>query len=180
MKLYVIRHGQTEWNVLKKMQGSIDIPLNQKGIDQAYETKKRVDNINIDIIYCSPLVRAKQTAEIINEKRNIKVVYDERLKERNYGEFEGTQKTSFNYNDFWAYRKNLDWQKAENVQEFFNRIYNLLDEISKKHANQNVLIVSHAGVMKAVECYFNGIMHDEDIGPYLPENSSIKEYKKEN
>ncbi len=91
MNLYVIRHGQTEWNVMKKMQGSIDIPLNKKGIKQAYITKKNLDHISIDVIFCSPLKRAKQTAEIINKGRNLEIIYDERLKERNYGEFEGEQ-----------------------------------------------------------------------------------------
>lgn len=89
MNLYVVRHGQTEWNIMKKMQGSVDIPLNEKGIEQAYITKKNLENISIDIIFCSPLKRAMQTAEVINQDRNLEIIYDERLRERNYGEFEG-------------------------------------------------------------------------------------------
>ena len=61
MKLYVVRHGQTEWNILKKMQDSVDIPLNEKSKEQAYETKSNLENIDFDIIICSPLLRAKQT-----------------------------------------------------------------------------------------------------------------------
>lgn len=89
MNLYVIRHGQTDWNVMKKMQGSVDIELNEIGIKQAYITKENLDSISIDVIFCSPLKRAKQTAEIINKGRNLEIIYDERLRERNYGEFEG-------------------------------------------------------------------------------------------
>lgn len=176
MKLYVVRHGQTEWNILKKMQGSADIPLNEKGKEQAYETKSNLENIDFDIIICSPLLRAKQTAEIINSDRNLNIIFDDRLRERNYGEFEGTSKSSFNYNDFWAYNKNLKYSKAENVQDFFKRIYNFLDEIKINYKEKNVLIVCHAGITKAVECYANGMMKDEDIGPYLPNNASVQEY----
>lgn len=176
MKLYVVRHGQTEWNVLKKMQGSVDIPLNGRGKEQAEETKASLKNINFDIIISSPLTRARQTAEIINSDRNLNIVFDDRLRERNYGEFEGTSKSSFNYNDFWSYNKNLKYSKAENVQDFFKRIYDFLDEIKMNYYDKNVLIVCHAGITKAVECYANGMMKDEDIGPYLPNNASVQKY----
>ncbi len=65
MNLFVVRHGQTEWNVLKKMQGSADISLNDRGIEQAHLTKENLKDNNIDFIFCSPLIRAKQTAKII-------------------------------------------------------------------------------------------------------------------
>lgn len=176
MKLYVVRHGQTEWNVLKKIQGSADIPLNECGKEQAQETKLNLENINFDIIICSPLIRAKQTAEIINSGRNLDIIFDNRLRERNYGEFEGTSKSSFNYNGFWSYNKNLKYTKAENIQEFFKRIYEFLDEIKIRYSDKNVLIVCHAGITKAIECYAKGMMKDEDIGPYLPDNASVQEY----
>lgn len=176
MNLYVVRHGQTEWNVMKKMQGSVDIPLNEKGIEQAYITKKNLENISIDIIFCSPLKRAMQTAEVINQDRNLEIIYDERLRERNYGEFEGGSKQAFDYNSFWAYSKNLSYEKAENVQDFFQRVYQFLDDAKEKYADKNVLIVSHAGIMKVVECYANGMMDDCDIGPYLPDNASVLKY----
>lgn len=176
MKLYVVRHGQTEWNVLKKMQGSADIPLNEYGKEQAQETKAILENISFDIIFCSPLIRAKQTAEIINSNRDLDIIFDNRLRERNYGEFEGVSKSSFNYNDFWAYNKNLKYTKAENVQDFFKRIYNFLDEIKISYSDKNILIVCHAGITKAIECYVNGMMKDEEIGPYLPNNASVQEY----
>lgn len=177
MKVYVIRHGQTEWNVLKKMQGSADIPLNEKGIEQAQQVKSNLENVTFDVILCSPMIRAKQTAEIIKNERNLNIIFDNRLRERDYGEFEGTSKSSFNYNDFWAYNKNIKYAKAENVQEFFNRVYGFLDEIKNKYIDKNILIICHAGVIKAIECYANGMMKDEEIGPYLPDNASIQEYQ---
>ena len=70
MKILVTRHGQTDWNLDKKVQGKADIELNEKGRQQAEETKKLLDYKDIDLIICSPLIRARQTAEIIN-KENI-------------------------------------------------------------------------------------------------------------
>lgn len=176
MKIFVIRHRQTEWNVLKKMQGFADIPLNERGLEQANEAKINLIDKTYDIVFCSPLIRAKQTATIVNEDKNIDIIYDKRLRERNYGEFEGTNKSSFNYNDFWVYNKNIKYAKAENVQDFFKRIYNFLDELKLKYQDKNVLIICHAGVLKAIECYANGMMSDDEIGPYLPDNASVQEY----
>lgn len=177
MKLYVVRHGQTAWNVLKKMQGSIDVPLNDIGKKQAYETKLNLKGRKFDFIFCSPLIRARETAKIINSDRKLNIIFDDRLRERNYGEFEGTNKASFNYNDFWAYHKNLKYNKAENVQDFFKRIYDFLDELKANYSNNNILIVCHGGVTKAIECYVNGMMKDEELGPFLPSNASVLEYE---
>ena len=65
MKIYVIRHGQTNWNVEEIIQGKKDIELNEVGIRQAYEVKEKLNMLNIDLIMCSPLKRTKKTAEII-------------------------------------------------------------------------------------------------------------------
>lgn len=176
MNLFVIRHGQTEWNVLKKMQGLADIPLNNNGIKQANEVKKKFDELDIDLIYCSPLIRAKQTAEIINKNKKLNIIFDDRLKERNYGEFEGINKSTFNYNEFWAYRKNIHYKEAENIQDFFERINVFLQELKYNYSDKNILIVTHAGVLKAIECNIKGLMNDEDIGLYLQDNGKIIEY----
>ena len=87
--VYFIRHGETDFNLKGIIQGQLDIPLNETGIKQAYETKDKLTNLKIDIIFCSPLIRAKQTAEIINEKLNVPIVYDNRLKEFNAGDKQG-------------------------------------------------------------------------------------------
>ncbi len=177
MKLYVVRHGQTGWNLLHKMQGVVDIPLNQKGREQAMETKKNLNNINIDLILCSPLKRARETALIINEDKCVPIIYEGSLIERDYGEFEGVNRNDFSYDDFWAYSKNIKYERAENIQEFFNRIYKFLDEVKNKYNNKNVLIVCHGGVTKAIKCYADGMMSDEEISEFLPSNAMVLEYE---
>ena len=153
--IYVTRHGQTDWNVQKKVMGRCDEPLNETGLKQAEETKNSLLNTNIDIIICSPLKRAKQTAEIINEGRNIPIIYDERIIERDFGEFEGKQTKDFDFYGYWNYYKNEQYQRAENIQRFFERIYGFLDDVMKEYQGKNVLIVAHGGVSIPVNCFFN-------------------------
>jgi len=153
--IYITRHGQTDWNAQKKVMGRCDEPLNNNGISQAIETKNNLLNKDIDLIICSPLLRAKQTAIIINEDRNIPIIYDDRIIERDFGEFEGMQTSDFDFNGYWNYYKNEQYQRAENIQLFFERIYNFLDYIVKNYSDKNVLIVAHGGVSIPVACYFN-------------------------
>ena len=83
MKIYYVRHGQTDWNLAKKMQGGqTEKPLNETGIEQANETRKELENVKYDIIIRSPMHRAEQTAEIINQDRNVPTIVDERIRER--------------------------------------------------------------------------------------------------
>ena len=104
MKIYVTRHGQTDWNVQGKTQGRADIELNEVGIKQAKQTKEELKNIDIDLIICSPLKRAKKTAEIINEGRNIPIIFDDQIIERNFGEFEGEK---IKFDEFWDYKTKI-------------------------------------------------------------------------
>ena len=177
MKIYFVRHGKTEWNKLKKMQGVVDIPLNEEGIEQAYKTKELTDKIEFDCAICSPLIRTKQTLDIILKGRNIPVIYDERIIERNYGEFEGTTKNvDFDYDEFWNYTKNVKYKKAENIRDFFERIYGFLDDLKTKNYKK-VLLVAHGGVSRPLDCYFNGMMSDEKLATFIPENAKIMEYE---
>ena len=155
MKLLVIRHGQTDWNVQKKVMGRCDEPLNEQGLKQAEETRKILLNEKIDLIICSPLKRAKQTANIINKDRNIKIIYDDRIIERDFGEYEGMETKDFDFHGYWNYYKNEYYEQAENIQSFFNRVYDFLNDIQKNYKDKNILIVAHGGISIPVACYFN-------------------------
>ena len=155
MRLLVTRHGQTDWNVLKKVQGKVDISLNEDGKEQALITKDILDNEKINLIICSPLKRARETAEIINKDKNKKIIFDDRISERGFGEFEGIETNNFDFNGFWDYYKNYKYETAENIEDFFNRIYNFLDSILEEYKDNNVLLVTHGGVSIPIECYFN-------------------------
>lgn len=176
MKLLMVRHGRTDWNDLKKIQGCVDIGLNETGRNQAKETAKLLENENIDLIISSPLIRTKQTAEIINEGRNINIIYDERLKERDFGEFEGLTKKDFDYESFWTYSKNLKYEKAENIQEFFKREFEFLDEVKEKYKDKTILLVTHAGVTTAINSYFEGLPKENEMTKGRLNNCEVKEF----
>lgn len=176
MKLYIVRHGQTNWNKLKKVMGRSDEELNEEGIKQAIETKRLLENENIDLIISSPLKRAKRTAEIINENKNTQIIYDDRIIERDFGEFEGLTISEFDIDSFCDYYKNEQYNKAENVQEFFSRIYKFLDEIKEKYKDKNILIVTHGGVSIPIACYFNGIPKDGFLKDLALKNCEVKIY----
>jgi len=176
MEILLTRHGQTEWNLLKRVQGKADTELNEEGIKQAEKTRDYLKNEKIDLILCSPLKRAMQTTEIINQGRNIKVIIDERISERDFGEFEGMFKKDFNYNAFWSYKQNLKYDEAENITEFFRRVYDFLDSVKKEYDGKRVLIVAHAGVSIPVKCYFEGIPNQECLSSLHLENCEVVKY----
>lgn len=109
------RHGQTDWNLLGKIQGQTDIKLNDTGRNQAKETGMQIQNEKIDLIITSPLKRAKETAEIINKNFNVSIIEDDRLLERKYGRNEGSTKEDIqemekknpDVNELWNYNKNV-------------------------------------------------------------------------
>lgn len=176
MEILLTRHGQTEWNLLKKVQGKADIELNEKGIQQAEITRDSLREERIDLILCSPLKRAIQTAEIINQGRNIRMIIDERVSERDFGEFEGMPNTDFDFNAFWSYKQNLKYDKAENIKDFFRRVYNFLDNIKNEYAGKRILIVAHGGISIPVKCYFEGIPNAETLLPLCLGNCEVEKY----
>ena len=175
MKILVTRHGQTDWNVEKRIQGRTNIELNNKGIEQAYKTKENLENEKIDLIICSPLKRAKQTADIINKDRNIPIIYDERLLEICYGENEGRLHGDFDYDGFWSIINTHEYKDAENVNKFIQRVHNFLNDL-KNRKEENILIVTHNGVCRAINTYFNGIPNDNNIIDLGIKNCEVVKY----
>lgn len=163
MSIYITRHGQTNWNIERRFQGRTDNELNENGIKQAHEVAEKLDNVPIDIIICSPLTRAKQTAEIINEKRGIAIIFDNNLLERDYGELEGCYLKDYDFKNIWSYDNSQICNSGESVKDLFKRVYDFLDKLKKEYPNKNILLVAHGGISIAVNCYFNGIPEDGEL-----------------
>ena len=89
MKLYIMRHGLTNWNKIKKLQGRSDILLAQEGIELAEKVAEGMKDVDIDLVISSPLIRAKQTAEIVMAGRNLPMITDRRIIEMSFGDWEG-------------------------------------------------------------------------------------------
>ncbi|MBR3888733.1 MAG: histidine phosphatase family protein [Clostridia bacterium] len=179
MEILIVRHGKTDWNIQKKLQGRVDIELNEIGKMQARETAQLLENENIDLIISSPLKRAIQTAEIINESRNIPVIIDERIAERNFGVYEGRDVTTFDFNEFWSFKYPKDFEGAETLDDFFERVYTFLDELKEKYKDKRILLVTHGGVSIPVNCYFNGIPDEDNIFFLCMNNCEVAKFKDE-
>ena len=104
------------------------------------------------------------------------MIIDERVSERDFGEFEGMSNTNFDFNAFWSYKQNLKYDKAENIKDFFRRVYNFLDNIKNEYAGKRILIVAHGGISIPVKCYFEGIPNAETLLPLCLENCEVAKY----
>ncbi len=173
MKVYIVRHGQTTTNALSYHSLESD-DLTELGIKQAEELREQIKNMEFDIIICSPLIRTKHTADIININNN-KIVYDERIKERDPANLSGKSRENENREEYWNYYTTIQYGASENIQKFFKRIYSFLDELKTKD-HKNALIVAHSGVSKAFNGYFEGIKDGKFLNRGL-KNCEIKEYE---
>ncbi|MBE5756091.1 MAG: histidine phosphatase family protein [Clostridiales bacterium] len=173
--IYFVRHGETEYNRQGRVQGHLDIPLNAKGISQAEQAREVCKDKAIDLIYCSPLQRAKKTAEIINEYHNVEVVVDKRLIELYSGSVQGkTIKECTEEELKYAFNK-PEKNNGESLPDFFKRVKESYDDILA--LNKNVLIVSHGGVYRALYKIANNI-DGFDLEIETPKNAEVIEIKK--
>lgn len=130
-KIYIVRHGKTDWNVQGIMQGSVDISLNEEGIKQVKEMSKTIDLSSIDICMCSPLKRAKETAKLIVGNKK-KIICDELLRERNFGNYEG-KKVDFDLIfRQWDYKLNDKEGNIESIKDCLERAKKFLDKVKKE------------------------------------------------
>jgi len=155
--LYIMRHGRTDWNNRHKLQGNVDIPLNAEGMEMAKNAAERYKDVHFDVCYCSPLVRARRTAELLLEGREVPIVIDERLREMSFGEYEGTE-NCFEIPDcpirvfFKAPEKYVAPEGAESLEELFARTGAFLDEVALPAVEEgkDVLIVGHGAMNSAI------------------------------
>lgn len=173
MKIYLVRHGQVPHNA-SHQYNTKDEDLTDIGINQALEVKEKIKDIDFDIIYSSPLIRAKHTAEIITDNSK-SIVFDDRIRERSCGSLSGQPLEVTNREEYWNYYTDIQYGTSENIQDFFERVYSFLDELKNKDYKK-VLIVGHSGISKAFNGYFEGIQDGKFLDRGL-KNCEIKEYK---
>ena len=152
--LYIMRHGRTDWNDRHKLQGRTDIPLNGAGRRMAGEAAERYRNVPLDICWCSPLIRARETAEIVLRGRDVPILTDDRLREMSFGDYEGLE-NSFSIPDcpvnviFKApERYTASVGGAETFDELFARTGAFLREVIDPlmEEGKDVLIVGHGAM----------------------------------
>lgn len=178
MRVLLIRHGQTDWNKLGLLQGTKDIPLNETGLAQAEMARESLVNEKIDVCYCSPLIRTRQTADVILKDRDIPVVYDERIVERRFGVAEGKNNHEIDFDATWIPGRPPMYEGMETFEMLLERLSGFFDDIYSKHKDDTVLVVTHGGVSIVSGFYFCG-PPKTDRSEYFCKNCVVKEYIKE-
>ena len=176
---YFIRHGETRYNEQKRFQGSIDEPLNKRGIEQAYLAAQRIKNSNlpIDLIISSQLKRAYKTAEIISEELNTPLLVNPSIAEKNYGVLEGTYIADLQKNITANPTATIDptglpeLEGSESYAYFQQRVKNAIGETLMEHVDKKVLFVAHTTVFATLYHNLTGKIMKPDNGiPFLFEN----------
>lgn len=158
-RMILVRHGETLLNQQQKYYGSIDCPLTKKGIQQAEKVAEALKDISIDVIVCSTLQRAVNTAKIILGDSNTKIFLDPRLKELDFGLWEGLHYTEVEKKfpvDWEAWGK--DWiytapTEGESFIQLYHRVIEALEGILHKYRKQTILIAAHHSTLKIIELY---------------------------
>lgn len=159
--IYLTRHGQTLWNIEKRLQGRGNSPLTEDGIERAKELRDRIKGMNIDVIYSSPIERALNTANIIKGDKNIEVITDDGLMEMCFGDYEGRRTDEvMKENPSWdiglIMKGNtiLSAPNGENLAEVRDRVSKTMDRIIEENRGKTILIVAHGITLKALMYYF--------------------------
>ncbi len=180
--IYLVRHGETEWNVSGTVQGQSESILTLIGVQQAGEVAKRFMTIQFAAIYSSDLLRAHRTAEIIRHDRQLEIRTSKLLRERSYGRFEGESGSDYrrfvdshlekiqklNQKEKWEYKLEND---IESNHELISRFITYLREIALAHLGQTVLVVTHGGPMQLL-LFHLGYLSDEEISTTFLDNGA--------
>lgn len=172
--LYVIRHGQVDTNIKNQVNGWNEEQLNSVGIQQAINAGNQLKNIRIDVVFCSPLLRTRQTYNNLNIK-DILVFYDDRIKERNSNSMVYADVETLDSNIWYDRTKKIIYKDSEGFKSIINRTESILNDIKNNYKDKNVLIVTHGDICKAIHLYFN--KNAQDISKFQQNNCEIICYK---
>lgn len=182
MKISIVRHGETDSNKAKKLMGCrIDEPLNTEGVRQAHELAEKIKENSFDVIFTSPLKRAKQTAEIIADKVKAPVVERKEIVERDFGSLSGKswdemmdEIKSGNDN-----LKELDFEQKYDYRPYGGecsdgverRLFKFVRDLKENYSDKKVLVVAHGGIVKLAHLLFLEKKMDS-----TPNNATIHEF----
>lgn len=187
MIFYFVRHGETDWNVLKKIQGTTDVPLNETGLRQARELAEKLvkEKYQIERVYSSPQIRAQVTAQTAARALEKECVILQDLAEMDLGLWEGDNWPNIEavygekYHYWNAHRRYVPTPGGECYNDVLKRVFLALEHIMKRETG-NVLILSHSAIILSLRCYLAGLcMDDETMLKYRAKNAEVVEIDSE-
>lgn len=156
MKLYIVRHGETQWNKEGRMQGWKNSNLSEKGVENAKKLGQNLKGISFDYVYCSPLGRAVETANYILGEEKSEIILNDNLREMSFGIWEGMMHDEVEklypeekYN-LWNKPELYKSMEGEDFHQVIERAEKFLKDISENKVGENILIISHAILIKAI------------------------------
>jgi probable phosphoglycerate mutase len=162
-QLCIVRHGETAWNAEHRVQGQLDIPLNEIGLRQAQAVGSALKEERFDALYSSDLARARQTADPIANLLSIEVLVEKNLRERHYGIFERLtyaevrKKFPEDYARFEARDPEYAFRTGESLRDFSARSIAVISKIVNRHKDQSVLVFTHGGVLDKLYRHITGL-----------------------
>ena len=176
MKIYSTRHGQTSYNKQEIIMGTTDIDLDSTGEQQAKALAERIAELGtIDIIIASPMKRAQKTARAVAERCGLDIVTEERFREWDYGAYEGKSRFTEGFADNKVNFAVRMGKSGESLLQLTHRVYSALDDIIADSSGRTVLLVTHCGVCRVIETYFND-MTNEQFSNWFMDNCGLLEY----
>lgn len=178
MRIYLTRHGQTDLNAKKLMQGRSDIPLNETGRAQARAAKEKLGDVKFDAVYASPLDRAIETAQTISGVDRSEIIIDERIIETDFGKYEQKPYSTMGLpmNMYWLLPEVFPApETVESTDEMIARVRAFFEDLEKKNYN-NVLIACHGGIIRVIRGYLEGAKKGYVWRP-RPKNCEIRVYE---
>lgn len=178
MRIYLTRHGQTDLNAKKLMQGRSDIPLNETGRAQARAAKEKLGDVKFDAVYASPLDRAIETAQTISGVDRSEIIIDERIIETDFGKYEQKPYSTMGLpmNLYWVLPEVFPApETVESTDEMIARVRAFFEDLEKKNYN-NVLIACHGGIIRVIRGYLEGAKKGYVWRP-RPKNCEIRVYE---
>lgn len=176
MKIYLVRYGQTDWNMEDRRQGSIDTPLNKTGVQQAEALCEKLGNVNFKVCYTSPLQRAAETAKIVTAGK-VPVEQSELLAGRGFGEFEGELSINIHPDaDINNVELNADVNGIEPIQHVITRAKEFLQMLRNNYATDDViLVVAHGIIIRVLRSIISDDPKWADFNSYQLNNGELIE-----
>ena len=163
MDLHLIRHGQTDWNEERRVQGQSDSRLTQLGREQAIELGQRIQLVEFDKVFCSSSFRTRQTAANLFPDSRVEIEYLDNLREIFLGPWEGTlydeieRREPDSFRHFWEEPHLFDVEGAESFYELQNRAVAAVERIAEQHLEQQIAVVSHGALIKTILCHVENL-----------------------
>ncbi len=151
--IYFVRHGETDYNVAHRTQGQVNTKLTEKGLEQTKQSAMKLKDVHIDVIYSSPLSRARAVAEEINKYHNVEIKFDDRLMERYAGRRQGTYWKDLTDEEKRLWQTNPELWGAESRLEFYKRCVEFFKEV--ENTDKDIVLASHGGVWRNIMRYLD-------------------------